>query len=107
MGLIQASVEEESNGNNGEASAVEKPVILSMRLKIENEQITEAESIVVQSMMGGGMGGAMAVPPAAYSEALPPEERVSREELIKISNLYFDSIEQSNGKIVPWHDECY
>ena len=49
----------------------------------------------------------MTVPPAAYSETLAPEDRVSREELVKISNLYFDSIEQCNGKIVPWHDECY
>ena len=84
----------------------EKPVLLSIRLKVENKQITEAEAIVVESMMGG-TGGAMTVPPAAYSEALAPGERVSREELIKISNLYFDSIEQCNGKIVPWHDECY
>ncbi len=90
-----------------EAVDVQRPVILSMRLKIENDQITESESIVTQAMMGGAMGGAMAVPPAAYSEALAPEEQVSREELIKISSLYFDSIEQSNGKIVPWHEECY
>ncbi|MBN1471214.1 MAG: hypothetical protein JW925_05500, partial [Syntrophaceae bacterium] len=85
----------------------EKSVLLSMRLKVENQQITEAEAIVVESMMGQGFGGAMAVPPAAYSEALAPEEQASREELIKISNLYFDSIEQSNGKIVPWDAECY
>ena len=84
----------------------ENPVQLSMRLKVENSQITEAEAIVVESMMGG-MGGAMTVPPAAYSQSLAPEEQLSREELVKISNLYFDSIEQCNGKIVPWHDECY
>lgn len=85
----------------------DNPVLLSMRLKVENEKITEAEAIVIESMMGGGVGGTMAVPPSAYSEALAPENRVSRDELIKISNLYFDSIELCNGKIVPWHDECY
>ena len=84
----------------------DKPVLLSMRLKVENNLITEAEAIVVDSMMGG-TGGAMTVPPAAFSEALAPEDRVSRDELIKISNSYFDSIELSNSKIVPWHDECY
>jgi hypothetical protein len=76
-------------------------------LKVENGRIAEAESIAAQGMMGGDLGGAMAVPPAAYSEALAADERISREELVKISNLYFDSIEQCNGKIVPWHDECY
>jgi hypothetical protein len=82
------------------------PSLLSMRLRIQNREITEAEAIVVDSMMGGA-GGAMAVPPAAYSQALLPEDRVSREELLKISNLYFDSIELSNSRLVPWHDECY
>ena len=84
----------------------DKPVLLSVRLKVEDKKITEAEAIAVDSMMGG-KEGAMAVPPAAFSQVLLPEDRVSREELIKISNLYFDSIELSNSKIVPWHDECY
>ena len=105
VGLIQTKVQEQKDGKTVEA---EKPVLLSMRLKVENEEITEAEAIIVDSMMGGGIGGgAMTEPPAAYSEILAPEDRVSREELVKISNLYFDSIEQCNGKIVPWHDECY
>ena len=105
VGLIRTKVQEEMDGKIVQA---EKPVLLSMRLKLENQRITEAEAIIVDTMMGGGMGGrAMTVPPAAYSETLALEDRVSREELVKISNLYFDSIEQCNGKIVPWHDECY
>jgi hypothetical protein len=102
VGLIRTKEEKD-----GKTIREEKPVLLSMRLKVENKKITEAEAIVVESTMGQGFGGAMAVAPAAYSEALAPEEQVSREELIKISNLYFDSIEQSNGKIVPWDAECY
>ncbi len=82
------------------------PSLLSMRLRIENREITEAEAIVVDSIMGGAVG-AMAVPPAAYSQALLTEDRISREELLNIANLYFDSIELSNSRLVPWHDECY
>ncbi|MBN1903617.1 MAG: hypothetical protein JW927_00815 [Deltaproteobacteria bacterium] len=82
------------------------PSLLSMRLRIENREITEAEAIVVDSLTGG-VGGAMAVPPIAFSQVLPSEDRVSREELVRISDLYFDSIELSNSRIVPWHDECY
>jgi hypothetical protein len=105
VGLVQALVEEPKEGETVE---VEKSVLLSMRLKVENERITEVESIVVQGMMGRGLeGGAMSVPPAAYSEALPEKERVSRERLVEISNLYFDSIEQCDAGIVPWHEECY
>jgi hypothetical protein len=104
VGVVRSSDQEEKDGAT---NTVEKSLILSTRLKVENRKITEAESIVTQPMMGGNLGGAMSVPPAAYSEPLAPEDRVSREELVKISNLYFDSIEQCNGKIVPWHDECY
>jgi hypothetical protein len=84
----------------------DNPSLLSMRLRIVKREITEAEAIVVDSMMGDA-GGAMTIPPIAFSQVLLPEDRVSREELIKISNLYFDSIELSNSRIVPWHDECY
>jgi hypothetical protein len=104
VGIVRSVVREDGNGD---ADPSQRSLILTTRLKIENKRITEAESIVAQGMMGGDLGGAMAVPPAAYSTDLAPDERVSHEDLIKISNLYFDSIEQCNGKIVPWHDECY
>jgi hypothetical protein len=84
----------------------DKPSLLSMRLRIVKREITEAEAIVVDSMMGDA-GGAMTIPPIAFSQVLLSEDRVSREELLKISNLYFDSIELGNSRIVPWHDECY
>ncbi len=84
----------------------DKTALLSMRLKVENEQITEAESIVVRNINERN-SWTLVTPPSAYSEALAPEERVSREELVKISNLYFDGIEQLTSKIVPWDDECY
>jgi len=80
--------------------------ILSMRLRIEHNEITEVESIVVRNM-NPNMSWTMKTPPAAYSQALAPEERVSREELTRISSVYFDGIVQLTGKIVPWHDECY
>ncbi len=84
----------------------DKPALLSMRLKIENKKITEAEAIVVRNMNERNLW-TLKTPPAEFIEALPPEEQMSREELVKFADLYFDSIEQINGKIVPWHDECY
>jgi hypothetical protein len=83
----------------------EQKAILSMRLRIEEDEITEVESVVVRNMKE--VPWTMKTPPAAYSEALAPEDRVSREELIRISSVYFDGIVQINSKIVPWHDECY
>ena len=82
------------------------PALLSMRLKIEESEISEVESIVIHNVNESNRW-ALTTPPAEYSTALAADEKVSRDELIKISNLYFDGIEQSNGSIVPWHEECY
>jgi hypothetical protein len=77
-----------------------------LRLKVVNRQITEAESVVVRNMNEKNLGNLTTAPPA-FSERLAPSERVSREELIRVSTLYFDAIEQTNGDIVPWDPECY
>jgi hypothetical protein len=84
----------------------DKTALLSMRLRIENKKITEIESIVVRNMMEGNLW-TMKTPPPEFSRALAPEERVSREELVRISSVYFDGIVKITSKIVPWHDECY
>ena len=42
----------------------------------------------------------------AFAETVPPSERVSREEMLRIANSYFDAIEQTNGKVAPFADDC-
>jgi hypothetical protein len=83
-----------------------KPALLSMRLRIENRKITEVESVVVRDINEGNLW-TLKTPPAEFSKALAPEERVSRDELARISSVYFDGIVKINSKLVPWHDECY
>jgi len=83
-----------------------KPVLLSMRLKIENKKITEVESIIVRDMNEANLW-TLKTPPAAFSKALAPEERVSRAELARISSVYFEGIVKINSKLVPWDDDCY
>jgi hypothetical protein len=90
----------------GLVKEADKPALLSMRLRIENRKISEVESVVVRNMMEGNLW-TLKTPPAEFSKALAPEERVSREELIRISSVYFDGIVKITSKIVPWHDECY
>jgi hypothetical protein len=84
----------------------DKAALLSMRLKIDNRKITEVESVVVRNMNEANLW-TLKTPPAEFSKALAPEERVSREELVRISSVYFDGIVKITSKIVPWHDECY
>jgi hypothetical protein len=84
----------------------EKPAILSMRLRIENRKITEIESIVVRNMSEENLWTMKTVPPE-FARALDPQERVSRQELVRTSKGYFEAIVKSNSKLVSWSDECY
>ncbi len=84
----------------------DKPVILALRLKVVDKQITEEESIVARNVNEKNLAN-MTTPSPALSEALAPSERLSRKELIRLSNLYFDAIEKSDGDLVPWDPECY
>jgi hypothetical protein len=83
------------------------PMLIASRLKIEKEKITEIEDIVVRD--GGGMPFVpenLKQPRKTFLEALKPEEKVSREEMVRISDLYFDALEQDNGNVAPFTDAC-
>jgi hypothetical protein len=84
----------------------DKRVLLSLRLKVDNQRISEAESVVVRTLNERNLW-TLATPPPAFSQALAPEERVSREELVKISNLYFDGIVGLSAQNIPFHESCY
>lgn len=84
----------------------EKPVILSLRLKVKNGLITEAESIVIRDVDEKNLVNFKITAPA-FSEILDPSERVSREEMLRIPELYFDALKILNDRDVPFHDECY
>ena len=84
----------------------DKPVILSLRLKIENNLIAEAESVVIRDVDEKNLANFKITAPA-FSEILDPSERVSREEMLRIPELYFDALKILNDRDVPFHDDCY
>ena len=78
-----------------------QPVIVALRLKIDEQKVSEVETIVAR----GGMatGGAknlekMGSPRRAFLEDVPEADRVSRLDLIKTANKYFSGMQQDNGK---------
>lgn len=90
----------------GIAKEHDKPVILSLRLKVVNRRITEAESIVIRDLNERNLVNLKTAPPA-FSEILAPSERVSRQEMIRISNVYFDALDKMSDRDVPFDRECY
>jgi hypothetical protein len=84
----------------------DKPVILSLRLKVVNRLITEAESIVIRDVDEKNLENFRITAPA-FSEILDPSDRTPREKMLQIPNLYFDALKILNDKDVPFDDDCY
>jgi hypothetical protein len=114
------TIREEARGPEG------SPTALALRLKVENRQITEIETLLIRSTLAqtGGRGAAQAAGAPVYTgaavnlerlgspnklflENIPPAERMSREDLIKTANMYFSGMEKNDGKgVYPFTDDC-
>ena len=90
----------------GLAKEHDKPVLLSVRLKLENRQITEAESIVVRDVNEKILGNLKA-PPPTFAEILAPSERMSREEMLRMPDIYFEALDKLNDSAIPWDKDAY
>jgi len=112
-----ATIREEGNAPEGTGA------VIALRLKVEKRQITEIESIVVRPQMAAGRQTAaktapafpnafdtlekMGVPHHLYTEAIPPNERMSRKDLIRVANMYFSGLEKNDGKgEYPFTEDC-
>ena len=94
------------------------PAIVTLRLKVEDRRITEAEWVINRKGAPGlgPLGGdqaAAAFHNPDYLIAHPPAERVvakagrpTRGELVAIANSYFDGLSAHNGRIILAHPGC-
>ncbi len=115
------TIREEGRGPEG------VPAALALRLKVENRQIAEIETLVIRATPAAnaprGGAGAPPTPPTftgaavnldrlgtphhLFTETIPPAERMSREDLIKTANMYFSGMEKNDGKgVYPFTDDC-
>jgi hypothetical protein len=84
-----------------------RPVLLSVRLKVVNRQITEAESIVARDVTEEkNLANLKAIPPG-FNDFLAPAERVSREEMVRVTDIYFAALDTMDSSKVPWEDPSF
>lgn len=83
----------------------DRPVLLALRLKVENRLITEIEHIVARNLNEVGLKN-LVTPRTALLTSVPAAGRTSRAEMLRIANSYYDSIEQSDGDLTPYADDC-
>jgi len=117
LGKMQRRYFDAVNGQAGYFGIIEEngaPAIVTVRLKVENKKITEAEWIVARKgdpgLNGPAGGNVFSVedlisnPPP--ERTLPKEARMSRETMIAITNSYFDGITTHDGSIIMANAGC-
>lgn len=105
-------VADEETGNAAWFGIVEEhgnPAYFAMRIKVENDEITEVETVVNRLPdMPKPFGNPDEVNhDPAFAEILPESERRSRERLIAVSDGYFNTVELNDGDVFTlFHDDC-
>lgn len=82
----------------------DKPVLLALRLKIVGQKIAEIEHVVARFLREEAMAN-LVKPRPGFVQPVPPAQRVSRQDMLRIADSYFDSIEQCDGDVAPFADD--
>jgi hypothetical protein len=91
----------------GTISEAGTPTILIARLGVANRRVAEIETLVIRNREAAERIDAVGTPRRAWSEAVPPGDRLPRAELVRIANAYFSGIERNDGKgHYPIADDC-
>ena len=81
------------------------PIQLGLRLKLEAGVITEAEHMVVRSLSETSLANLVSPRPPLVT---PVEDawRDSRGRLLHIGAAYYDALDENNGALAPFADDC-
>jgi hypothetical protein len=77
---------------------------LAARLKVRDGKITELETMVNRKEPGPRLDPAQYKPDPMLAEVLPPAQRTSREQMIKLADGYFSTLDLNDGKIFTVFD---
>jgi hypothetical protein len=83
----------------------DRPIELALRLKIRDGQIVEAEHLIARDLRSTSLPN-LQVPRPAFSKEVPADQRVPRDEMLKIGASYYEALATSNGHAAPFADDC-
>lgn len=123
LGVVQRYYLDPVSGQAAYFGLVEergKPAVVSVRVKVSERQITEAEWYIGREGQPGmagdpapdGTGAAPYDPAYVIANPPPPERnvpvgrRLSRESLLGVTNSYFDAITSHDPSVMLIHAEC-
>ena len=83
------------------------PIVIAVRLKLERQRLTEIETHVARSENGAKGFEALGAPRVAFSRLTPAGNRMPRNELVRVANMYFSGMQLNDGKgTYPFADDC-
>ena len=88
-----------SQGEDGEQN-----VLVAVRLKVEGGEIAEAEHIV--AAVAANNMQRMATPRPGLVSEVPAASRKSHDELVRIGLSYYDALDDNDGTLMPFADDC-
>jgi hypothetical protein len=89
----------------GVMKEMDRPLIIALRLKVVNGKITEVEHVLARNIRPDRMQN-LIQPRPALLEDVPASDRTPREVMINAADSYFEAIEQGNGAVAPFADDC-
>ena len=79
-------------------------VLLAFRLKVVEDKVTEIETTVCRTGEATFFSPGSLMHNPLYDKEVEPSARMSREEMTKIVDSYFNGIETSDGSAIPFAD---
>ena len=102
-------VPDEANQTAGWLGMVErdgKPAVVAVRLKLDPEgSIVEAEHLHAEITNESQLANLQTVRPGLLAE-VPEANRLGRDELIRIGESYYDALDDNNGTLTPFAEDC-
>ena len=87
------------------AEEIEQPVLLALRLKLENGKIVQAEHLLAGISSETSLEH-LQTPRIGLVTEIPDGQRMDHDELIKIGASYYDALDDNDGTLMPFSPDC-
>ncbi|MGH9740288.1 MAG: hypothetical protein ACRD4X_17130 [Candidatus Acidiferrales bacterium] len=94
----------EEIGFMGEMRVDDQPTQVAVRLKIRHGEIVAAEHLYATSTPSQMKN--LQTPRPAFLEKVPPSERNTRAEMLKIAPMYYTAVTSADSNNAPFADDC-
>lgn len=82
-----------------------RPIELALRLKIVDGQIVEAEHLIARNLSARNLVN-LVVPRPGLLATVPPDQRVPREQMLRIGASYYEALVTADANNAPFADDC-